>query len=257
MGLKDTVNTFLRPRRDDSPAGQTWIPSYQGTDPMSALAAVTRPEKVRTIFDIGAHTGDFARQFLDTFPEATVYCFEPSPRSFRALADRFAGNPRVKVYDTAVLERSGTTGFFCNRVSPTDSVLAPAAGSDRWVDGGDGSSLRCVEKVQVRSTSLDDFCRENGIPSIDVLKVDTQGAELRVIAGAKGLLGERRIRAILAELLFVPVYEGQPYFSDICACLGSSGYHLVNLFNLRFDEEDQLQIKWADGLFIFREWRHG
>ena len=60
---------------------------------------------------------------------------------------------------------------------------------------------------------------------------------------------------IQSELMFIPVNQNQPFFYDICRFMGSCDYSLVNLFNIRFGEDDSLQIKWADGVFIHRGWK--
>ena len=224
----------ILPKNDPIPRpGPSWIPSFQGGDSLSTIKAIFEESKVRTIFDVGANIGDITRQFHDAFPEAVIYTFEPSPDTFKALSARFSGDPRINLYDYAVMDKPGSVAFFCNRVSPTDSILSPSGESSQWVDGKEGSSLECINRAVVRSTDLDTFCREHGIEAIDILKIDTQGAEVHVLRGAKDSLEHRKVRVILAELLFVPVYENQPYFYQVCNFLSSYGYSLVNLFNIR------------------------
>ena len=64
-------------------------------------------------------------------------------------------------------------------------------------------------------TTVDDFCRANGVDKIDVLKVDAEGYDLHVIKGASRMLSEGRIDFIYAE------------FNDLLPKPGTSGGGLV------------------------------
>src|ERR1700694_1538023 len=48
--------------------------------------SATHRTSIRCAFDIGAHGGATAREFLDAFPDAQVHSFEPHPDSFSYLA---------------------------------------------------------------------------------------------------------------------------------------------------------------------------
>ena len=80
-----------------------------------------------------------------------------------------------------------------------------------------------------------------------LLKIDAQGYEDRVLAGAHNVLD--RIRSIQIELSLVPLYEGQVLFDEIRRRLGSLGYELSAMFPVYVDEMtgQTLQI---DGLFV-------
>ena len=77
---------------------------------------------------------------------------------------------------------------------------------------------RKVEKVMV--TTLDVYCKQNHLSSIDLLKLDVQGYEARVLRGATKLLEENRIRVIMAELCLSSLYVQQSSFSEILGLLG-------------------------------------
>lgn len=48
-------------------------------------------------------------------------------------------------------------------------------------------------------TTIDEFCLERNITSIDILKSDTEGNELQVLYGAKGILSENKIKYLVIE----------------------------------------------------------
>jgi hypothetical protein len=64
--------------------------------------------------------------------------------------------------------------------------------------GGEINSATSTQVVAV--TSLDDYCRSQNIGRIDFVKLDVEGMEPYVLQGAKTLLQERRIAAILIEI---------------------------------------------------------
>lgn len=191
--------------------------------------------------------------YLNSFPESDLYCFEPNPVTFGILETRFKNNSRVHLHNIAVSDTNGISDFYCNKENPTDSLFLPAIAWMQWVDGK-RDALTLKSKINVLTTNLDTFCSSNSISKLDILKIDAQGAECLILDGAKNLLSQHAIKIILAEMMFVPVYENQPFFFEICNKLALHGYSLVNLYNIRYDEETSLQIKWGDGLFIYRGW---
>ena len=69
----------------------------------------------RTIFDVGAHTGEITRRFLGDFPKSVVYSFEADPRNFRRLKSAFDGDERVRAVHAAVSSQPGTAALSSRR----------------------------------------------------------------------------------------------------------------------------------------------
>ncbi|MBW4574821.1 MAG: FkbM family methyltransferase [Aphanothece sp. CMT-3BRIN-NPC111] len=82
--------------------------------------------------------------------------------------------------------------------------------------------------VEVETTTLDIFCKDENIDKIDFLQVDVQGADLQVLEGAAGML-ESSILAITTEVEFSELYINQPLFSDIDTYLRKKGFTLFNM----------------------------
>ncbi len=55
-------------------------------DPFLAQKAIFTGQKNLVIFDVGAYVGDITAIYTETFPSATVYCFEPFADSFQELS---------------------------------------------------------------------------------------------------------------------------------------------------------------------------
>ena len=62
-----------------------------------------------------------------------------------------------------------------------------------------GNLKKRFESLNVRTDTIDNFCKEQSIDSIDILKIDTEGSEIEVLEGAKNMLKKTNI--ILIEVL--------------------------------------------------------
>jgi FkbM family methyltransferase len=202
-----------------------------GDDPLADVRRIL-PHEARCIFDVGAHVGQTAARLADEFPAAQIFSFEPDPRSFPALKEFAARCPRVRPIQAALGDADAQATFFVNRFSQTSSLLRTAAGADQYLVARGGMDSERTETVPVMT--LDRFCSEQRIDRIDLLKLDTQGYELRVLDGAQALLRQRAVPLIYLEVNFVHLYEGQPLFPDVYRYLYDRGYRLVWLYERNF-----------------------
>lgn len=215
-------------------------------DPWLAMQSLFGHRPVRTIVDVGAHIGDYTERFLFFFPQAEIYAFEPTPASFQTLQQRFLKSGRVHAFPIALADYEGSSRFFINADSVTNSLLPATDKADLWSDTP-GACAK-VDTITSPVTTLGRFCEENNISSVDILKIDAQGADLIVLKGGERLLRRGGVTAVLAELTFVPIYSGQGNGEQIIAFLEKFGYRIYNLFALRNAPNGRL--KWCDGLFV-------
>lgn len=255
MSLWDKIRSSKNKRDNSDPVHTQETESPLSQNPVRDIFTDTKfllkDRQVKTIFDVGANRGDFTGEYVRSYPDAQVHCFEPNPTTCETLRNRFKKFPHVIIHNAAVSNDNGTADFCCNKECATDSLLPPAPGWKEWVDGK-SDALLLESRIPVKTITLDQFCRDQSIDEIDILKIDTQGAELLVLEGATGMLQKRAVHVVIAELLFVPVYAGQPFYYDICSRLGVFGYDLVNLYDCRCDDDSGIQLKWADGVFAYR-----
>ncbi len=84
--------------------------------------------------------------------------------------------------------------------------------------------------------SLRQFCTNEGLDRIDILKLDTQGHELEILQGEREFLRGGRIRFILVELLFSPLYATQAKAGEVIGLLESCGFKLFDFYDFVYDE---------------------
>ena len=133
--------------------------------------------------DIGGHIGCFSIALAKAAPAATVHTFEASPSTASWLRRNIEANSlgdRVVPHSWAVSGSRGTLEFADNaRGSSLNGLTAPM-----------GSTV----PVQVRAVTIDDAVQEAG-GRVDLVKIDTEGAEYDMLAGttARTWAGVRRV----------------------------------------------------------------
>jgi FkbM family methyltransferase len=160
------------------------VPDRENAGVSAFLRSQLRPGMV--VIDVGANVGDVAAVAAECVTASgRVIAFEASPDNARLLRERFGALPQVDVRHAAVSDQSGTLMLHLDAKSSKRHSLFEAAVSVR------GSS------VTVPAITLDDVRRE--LPRVDLLKIDAQGAEGRIVAGGRTLL-QRDLPVVLFEL---------------------------------------------------------
>src|ERR1041384_311072 len=77
---------------------------------------------IKTVIDIGAHSGEFARMIKQVLPDAAVYSFEPLKDEFELLAQ----NPACTAFNCALRARNGSIEIHRSAYSQSSSILQMA-----------------------------------------------------------------------------------------------------------------------------------
>jgi FkbM family methyltransferase len=221
-------------------------PRTNRKDPFQDQRMLLSRRSVNSILDVGSNIGDTTAVYRSLFPEAVIYGFEPFPPAFDQYCRRFQRDRLVRPVRLAAAREAGTAQLYVNQNNVTNSCLPAAEEARSWAErAGD---IELITSLQVSSTTVDDFRRQNGIGEIQILKMDIQGGELRALEGATESLSQGAILLVYTELLFVPLYEAQAFFYEVAMFLSRYGYTLFDVYNGTHDQSGQL--KWADGLFL-------
>lgn len=215
------------------------------TNDLPDLNQLLGPIDVPTIIDVGCNQGVVTEKYLHEWPHAQIHCFEPLPDVADVAKARFSHSPRVQVHNLALCDQSGTVSF--NRMAAPDSSSLLQS-TPNGLPESYKQILETSAVIEVPCTTLDLFCGMREIDRIDLLKLDVQGAELSVLKGAAGLLERRAIRVIFSEVYFLPFYDHQPLFEDICEFLHGYGYRFVMPYNLVFGSTTG-RVQWGDAIF--------
>lgn len=211
--------------------------------------ALLRDRDVRVVFDGGALDGGTALNYASLFPQATVYSFEPFPESFANVQRAVAHNPRIKPINLALAEKVGPRTFHSNSDVATNSLLpnAPDIAKHLPTDW-----VKPTGSVTVECTTADVFAAEYGIQKIDLLKLDVQGGELLVLAGAAELIRKHAIDVIYTEVNYAETYAGAARYYDLFQHLETRGYRLYGLYNMGYFRRNSI-VGGGDAIFISPE----
>jgi FkbM family methyltransferase len=199
-------------------------------DAFSDLRFLCAAVRAPIIFDVGAHHGKIAQLFRRVMPESVVYAFEPFCDSYRILNEITATDSNVRVHPYGLTDKTGQMELNVNVDSGTNSLLAAdATGEEVWGTG----HLETLGKSLADFTTLDEFLIQNkDITHIDILKMDVQGGEPLVMAGAVQAVRDGRISIIYAEVICAPTYEGQASLASTLLQYEQSGFRLYGIYDL-------------------------
>ena len=152
------------------------------------------------VFDVGANKGQSIERFKKIFPNATIHAFEPIYKEYENLIKKYSIDKSIIINNFAfgeekylkeinLAKRSGISSF--NEFNKKHKWLKIR--SEQYNTNIE-NFLEGKEEVQV--DTLDNYCFRNNIEHIDILKIDTQGYEDLVLAGAKETLKKDIISAI-------------------------------------------------------------
>lgn len=187
----------------------------RGMDTAADIRRAFPDFRVATVFDIGANVGQSADSFLADFCDAQIWSFEPSHSTFEQLKAWFQDTSRVSCFNYAMSDHAGTA----NMERTDESVMRRLMADDT---GGDQPET--VESVEL--ITLDAFCDEQGVDRIDYLKIDTEGHELQVLAGAGHMLDTDAIAILELELGMNIDNRRHTRFEDAKAILEAKGYRI-------------------------------
>jgi FkbM family methyltransferase len=222
--------------------------STKEVEMMAAFAPKYKPEDhwivkagIKTILDVGAHTGEFAQRIRAILPDADLVCFEPLREPFLALSQRFAGQPNFLAVQCALGEKAAQCEIHHNEYAASSSLLPMTELHKR------SFTFAVEEKTEIIEVRrLSDVVRELNLRDPLLLKLDVQGFEDKVIIGGEDVVA--RAKMIIIEVSFLPLYEGGPLFDDVYKILKTRGLTYNGNFDQLLSPEDGRPLQ-ADAIF--------
>jgi FkbM family methyltransferase len=228
---------------------------------LAQLAAIIRavdPEVTFTILEVGAlqleETPEPFYELLDHFPGSQIIGFEPNADQCAEMNAKAL--PGVRYVPIALGARKEKRDFYITNHPASSSFYAPNQPLIDLYNNLETSQLS--RKVELEAISMDHFAHMHGISRVDFIKIDIQGAELDVFQGGIQVLAN--VLAIVCEVEFIPQYQQQPLFGDVCAFLDQHhfmfhkflGFGGRSLKPIVIGNNPNLvsQFIWSDAVFI-------
>lgn len=174
------------------------------------------------IVDIGSNQGLFIK-FIEKIiknKNLNIYSIDASAKCIEIQNRKnFKNNINLKLFNLAISETVGQVSFFERKIISNSSL-----NENHKITG----ELNSIEK-KIQSTTLDLFCKDQKIDSIDLLKIDCEGFDYNVLNSSQELLKNNRIKMIKIEVL-----NTEDSFVNIVNLLNLYNFNLIGLTNLNY-----------------------
>jgi len=171
------------------------------------------------VFDVGANVGLFSLLAANRLKDKVkVYAFEPSDYPFDKIRRNISLNKfkSINTNNIGLWDHKGFVKFHLCIDEAYNSI-------------GTNPQSEIKSSINIPVTTIDDFCQEKNITKIDILKIDSEGAEFQILNGAKRLISSLSIPIIICEYNR-EVISGYPYtLLDLENFLRGSNYELFEI----------------------------
>ena len=242
--MKNKINSYLR-RFGIEIHGVGYIQKLKNSDLKKSEWSKQQEllkSKANVIFDVGANRGDTTLKYLNLFPKARIHSFEPFPESYEIFINRHKENLNVQLNKYALSSSIGKAILNINKSVDTNSLL-----ESKKIGATSDKSCISIGQIEIETNTIDNYCAQNNIKEIDVLKIDVQGSEIEVLKGALEMLKKGSIKLIYTETYFEQQYVNQPLFHDISQLLYKHNFVLQDIYDPYFSKNN---ILWCDSIFV-------
>lgn len=204
-----------------------------------------RDQGIDCVVDVGANTGQFALDLRRMGYAGRIESFEPLPIEYTILAKTAANDSLWNVHNYALGSKNEMRDILISTNSPSSSFLP--LNQDIVADFVD-LSVKDTKSVSIRRLDdiFDDICKAS---SRVYMKIDTQGFERDVIAGAEETLGS--LTMIQMEMSLVENYAGEAIVEEMLAMMRRLGFDPWWIID-GFRNPSTLQMYQCDFIFANR-----
>lgn len=200
------------------------------------LQTLAQRNLLKNAFDVGANHGDWAASILEANPNATVHCFEVCPPIFQKLAARFSGNQAHAL--NVILNPFGLSD------APGEIKIKYCPENDGLTTLFEVLHSQNVVTLAGKVVRGKDYCADQRITSIDLLKMDVEGAEHLVLHGFDDVVNPENVPVVQFEYGLANIMS-KFLLRDFYSYLEGRGYRIGKLFptsirfrEYRFQDED-------------------
>tara|TARA_B100000965_G_scaffold164206_2_gene136722 strand:+ start:19938 stop:20693 length:756 start_codon:yes stop_codon:yes gene_type:complete len=171
------------------------------------------------IFDVGANKGQSIKRFKKIFPSCEIHAFEPINIEYENLNKIFKDDTSIHINNLALGDKKETKELLIAKRTGVSSFYKLNKNTE-WLKIRSKQYQVSEENFQNKTQktniiTLDDYLENKKIKKIDILKIDTQGYEDKVLDGSKKSFQDDLISSVETEIMFDNVYEKYLSFSDI------------------------------------------
>ena len=163
------------------------------------------------IIDVGTNRGQSIENFVKIYTNYEIHCFEPLNNLYEELKKKYGHNKNIYLNNCALGDKNQESKFFKYHNDVNSSFNRPIDGSD-WEKKKKkilNKEKLIEEEFEVKILKLDEYFKANQLKFIDLLKIDTQGYEDKVLNGSNEILKNNKIKFIQVEFIMGNQYENR------------------------------------------------
>ncbi len=206
---------------------------------------VMRHAGINLVFDVGANIGQFGHELRHYGYPGDILSFEPQRGAYQLLRAAAAPDPRWQVHHYAFGDVPGTTTINLSQNSHSSSLLLMM---DSHLESAPESAYIGQEEIEVRT--LDDFWHAHGSAYANrtiMLKIDVQGFEQHVLAGATAFLPH--VALVQLEMSLIELYNGEMLYQEMMEYLRHLGFGALLSLIPGHSNPKTGQLLQVDGVF--------
>lgn len=173
------------------------------------------------IIDAGANDGSDSIEMARLYSrKAKIYAFEPLPVVFKQLQRNIRRYKNIKAFSVALSNENGEQELHVSSGASigSSSLLKPETHLQ------DHPDVLFVEKIKVKTVTLDEWAKRNDIKSVDFLWFDLQGFELEVLK--KSTVIFPTVKVIHMEVSTKNTYDGVTLYPETKLWMENNGFYL-------------------------------
>ena len=211
---------------------------------------------IKNIVDVGGHRGETIKMFLRNFSLNSIFSFEPSKKNFEYISSNL-DNLRKKnkltkivIFNYGLGEKNFTT--YLNNTAESSSSTINAINKNskyykkklKYLMVSDVDYIIKSELIHIKT--LDNFFENESIKHIDLLKIDTEGYELKILKGISKNF--KNINYIYFEHHYNNMIKKNYVFSDIHYLLKS--YNFRQVFKIKMPFRKTFEYIYQNNLYL-------
>ena len=182
---------------------------------------------INVFVDVGAHEGETSNLFSKYLNIKKIYCFEPSSINFKNLKKKIVKKENIFLFNFGLGDRDGEGDFNQLEESSSSTLVELNQKSKYFIKKKKILNLFIKKNFKIFSQSvnimkLKNFIDNNSIEYIDILKIDTEGYEMKVIKGAEDKI--KNIDYIYFEHHFDDMLKKNYTLTDVHNYLVKNGF---------------------------------
>ena len=247
MRIKQAAKGVLRRLRLYHPTPPVYVPPP--TPLQNCFDALVRLGfKPKCMVDVGANHGNWTRTALRYFPDLEVVMVEPQDWLRADMEDLLQANPRLHWVTAGASNQEGVLKL----------TIRERDDSSNFLVSQEDAAARGLRQVEVPVTTVKSLVERLALPAPDIIKIDAEGLDLKVLEGCGALLGSTELFFVEASLFpdakdntFVEVVDymrGHGYVLFVVTDLNRSpncgALCLMELVFVRQDSALRAQVRW-------------